>query len=569
MNRKVVLKVFLMLICLSLILQVPITGTLAASKAPILTLEINGNAAAAGFAPTVINNRLMIPARAIFDAFNGQLNWDKTTGTLSGTIQGDNIVLRTAQTTVMVNNQAKSMDLAPALVNGRFFVHESFVALVLAGTVNWDRATNLVAITSANNQARNVIFFHPDGFGLSHWGSLRTLIAGVDGRINWDRLPYMAPYTGHMLDGITGTSHGGATVHAYGVKVLRDSFGLNGTEEITALSGQRMSIMEEAVAAGYATALIQTGSVTEPGTAAFVASVRERGNHAEIARQLIESGVYVIMGGGERDMLPQGVNGRHGAGRLTDGVNLIERAKQLGYTIVYTRDELMALPANTTKVLGIFALNHTFNDRTEEALRTAKLPLYVPTAPTIAEMSSKALEILSMNPKTSEKGFFMVAEEEGTDNFPNNANAPGTFEAGRRADAAFGLFADFVNKNPNTLLITAADSNAGNMNIDDAEPGVAVGNVAINYDAAGVNVEAPLDGIDGAGTLPYVSVRGRDGLERAFSVVWASPHDLSAGILARAKGLNAERVNSLGVVDNTDIYRIMYYTLFGRWLGSR
>jgi alkaline phosphatase len=53
-----------------------------------------------------------------------------------------------------------------------------------------------------------------------------------------------------------------------------------------------------------------------------------------------------------------------------------------------------------------------------------------------------------------------------------------------------------------------------------------------------------------------------------FAVAWATRHDVTGDILARAKGLNAERVTRLGVVDNTDIYRIMYYTLFGKWLGE-
>ncbi|MCL0067930.1 hypothetical protein M1N67_03255 [Peptococcaceae bacterium] len=51
-------------------------------------------------------------------------------------------------------------------------------------------------------------------------------------------------------------------------------------------------------------------------------------------------------------------------------------------------------------------------------------------------------------------------------------------------------------------------------------------------------------------------------------MAWATPHDPSAGIVVRAKGLNANLVTELGVVDNTDIYRIMYYTLFGEWLGE-
>jgi hypothetical protein len=77
----------------------------------------------------------------------------------------------------------------------------------------------------------------------------------------------------------------------------------------------------------------------------------------------------------------------------------------------------------------------------------------------------------------------MVSEEEGTDNFPNATNAPGSFEAGRRADEAFGVYREFIRCNPRTLLLTAADSK----NIVDwrgtaAEPGHVV----------------PLDGFDGA-----------------------------------------------------------------------
>ena len=67
---------------------------------------------------------------------------------------------------------------------------------------------------SAAQQTGNVIFFHPDGAGVKHWGALRFLIAGPDGELNWDKLPAMAVYRGHMKDALTGTTHGGATVHA-------------------------------------------------------------------------------------------------------------------------------------------------------------------------------------------------------------------------------------------------------------------------------------------------------------------------------------------------------------------
>lgn len=565
MKKKIFHGMLLTLLVIGMILQ-PVVAQ-AARNSNQVSLLLNGNLVSSDVPTITQNGQTMISARVLLNSLGASISWNSRTQTLTGNLNNRDFSLTAGQTNLNIDDESVSLARSSQLINGQLFVHARSLIQALDGKLNWNSVNRTLNITYDVASPRNVIFFHPDGFGLSHWSSLRTLISGTDGRINYDRLPYLAPYTGHMADGITGTSHGGATVHAYGVKVLRDSFGLNGREEITALSGNKMSIMEEALSAGFATALIQTGSITEPGTAAFVASVAERGNHSEIARQLINSGVDIIMGGGERDLLPSGVTGRHGQGRRTDGLNLIEHARQLGYTVVYTRDELLALPDDTTRVLGVFASSHTFNDRTEEALRTAGLPLYVATAPTIAEMSEKTLAILSRNPKSREKGFFMVAEEEGTDNFPNNANAPGTFEAGKRADAAFEIFADFVELNENTLLITAADSNAGNMNIDDADLGVPVGNVAINSNNQGVNIEAPLDGIDGASTNPFVSAKGADNLERPFSVVWASPHDLSTGILARAKGLNGDRINYLGVVDNTDIYRIMFYTLFDRWLN--
>lgn len=90
--------------------------------------------------------------------------------------------------------------------------------------------------------------------------------------------------------------------------------------------------------------------------------------------------------------------------------------------MVYTRDELLKLPVNTQKVLGVFAADDTYNDFPEEALKTQNLPLYVPTAPTVGEMLDVTLRILSQK----ENNFLVVLEEEGIDNFSNFNNGVGT-----------------------------------------------------------------------------------------------------------------------------------------------
>jgi alkaline phosphatase len=341
-----------------------------------------------------------------------------------------------------------------------------------------------------------------------------------------------------------------------------------------------MSIMEEAIKAGFATALIQSGCITEAGTAVFIASVRDRwGDRPLIAQQIIESGLDVILSGGERFLLPQGVQGRHGVGERADGINLIKRAKELGYTVVYTRDELMAAAADpaVTRVLGVFAWGHTFNDKEEEVLRAERLPLYWPWAPTMYEMAEATLRILGRNPR-AERGIFIVAEDEGTDNFGNRSNARGSFEAGRRSDNAMGVFLRFLANNPNTLLLNAADSGAGAKSLRGLDPAgmeriratkVAEGYFASwhNTDPGGRRIFVPVDGIDGAGTVPFRAAPDKFGNRWEFVVQWLRD-DVAGHTVARAKGLNAGVVRRLGIVDSTDIYRIMYYTMFGKWLGE-
>ncbi|MEM6973259.1 MAG: alkaline phosphatase [Pseudomonadota bacterium] len=406
----------------------------------------------------------------------------------------------------------------------------------------------------AAQETGNVVFFHPDGTAVNHWTAARMHTVGPDGTLNWDRLPGIGVYTGHMRDRLTGTSHGGATTHAYGVKTVADSFGLDGTAPITAASGQQMSIAEEAMAAGKAVALVQTGHIAEPGTAAFVASVESRSNRHEIARQVIESRAQVIMAGGERYLLPEGVEGRHGAGMRGDDLNLIARAEELGYTIVYSREELLALdPAEVDRLLGVFASDHTFNDQEFERNALAGLPTYAPGAPSIAEMSAVALQIVSRD----EDGFFAVIEEEGTDNIANNMNAAGTLEALARADAATGVILDFIDNNPDTLLLMAADSDAAGLQVyTGSRAFTRDGHVVASTRGGGI-----LKGKQGAFGEVFMAKPDAQGVSLPFAIAFTGYSDVAGGILVRAAGLNHDRVEPL--MDNSDIYGLMHTTLFG------
>jgi alkaline phosphatase len=417
---------------------------------------------------------------------------------------------------------------------------------------------------NANSSQGNVIFIHPDGTSAAHWGAARLLYYGPDGRLNWDKMSELGVYTGHMKNQISATSNGGAVTHATGVKVNADSFGLDeNSKPVVALSGKNMTIMQEAVAAGKGTALINSGMIHEPGTAAFVAKAPHRRLFAEITKQVVESGVDVILGGGEMWYLPEGVAGKHtkpDQSQRKDGLNLIEQAKKKGYTVVYTKDELLKLPTNTKKVLGVFAADDTYNDFAEEGLKKLNLPNYVPTAPTVGEMLDVTLKIMS----NKGSNFLVVLEEEGTDNFSNFNNASGTLEALKHADDAIGVAMKYIESNSNTMLLTAADSDAGGLEV--------VGPTEIDFPLNKPLPEksangAPVDGIGGAKTAPFVSKPDKNGKSFPFAIAWSSLGDNSGGIVSRAHGLNADKLPT--TVDNTDIYRLMYRSLFGKEIPQK
>ena len=277
----------------------------------------------------------------------------------------------------------------------------------------------------------NMIFIHPDGTDAAYWEAGRIYWEGPDAVSQWDLLPEMTVYRGHMADQLDGTSNGGATVHAFGYKV--DGPGSYGTDSgapdvdagdvdppraIDALSGYSGSWLREAGNAGHPIGIVNDGDVAEPGTGAFLAEVATRDDPNGIVQQVIEGrpgsddqDPVVVMGGGEENFLPADtpycsaeeirsarredrsisldclVHRPAGAtltddvpesgGTRTDGVNLLQTAEEKGYTVVRTRSEFSRLraaveagdvDAGTLKVLGLFADEDIFNDEPEESL---------------------------------------------------------------------------------------------------------------------------------------------------------------------------------------------------------
>jgi alkaline phosphatase len=410
--------------------------------------------------------------------------------------------------------------------------------------------------SSFAGQTGSAVFIHPDGTGLGHWNAVRHLNVGPDGMLNWDKLDQLAAYRVHQKNWLSTTSHAGATTHAYGKKVHHDSYGMDRDQRLTALSGKPLSIMQEAMAAGIRTGIVNSGHIGEPGTGVFLASNEKRYDFNAVAVKVIESGAELIFCAGEVYTIPVGVMGRHGQeGLREDGRNLLKEAEERGYTVIFTREELLALEPGTNKVIGIFAARDTYNDQKEADLQAAGLETYDPAAPTLQEMVKVALSILGSDPQ---RQFFLVAEEEGTDNFSNKTNAKGMLDAIGRADQAIGVTVDYMEQHPQRpiLLIVGADSDAGSPSV------WAPRNKGEGYLLpATTGSGAELDGPDGQGGKPFYSAPDQFGNSYPFGISWANANDFSGSAVTRAHGFKSELLGTS--IDNTRIYRIFYEVLFG------
>lgn len=406
----------------------------------------------------------------------------------------------------------------------------------------------------------NVIYFETGGTGLQHWNMARLVKAGKDGRIAWDRLPSMALYRADCSDFPAGRTPAHHAMIASGRSLSADDCGRDqdGQPHLS-LSGKRLTLMQEAKESGMAVGIVTTDMLVSVRSGGLLMSGLGDASEAEdLPARLIESGVDVIFGGGEEWMLPFGKEGRHGRqGLRKDDRDLIEEARKAGYTVVFTREELDALPPNPGKVFGVFAAKSLYNPLPEDMLAAQNLPTYPPGAPTISELTAVALKILSQRTP-----FFLAVREGGADAFGAFQNASGVIEAMCRADDALGTALDFTAAHPDTLLLATSENSAGNpdailLSGDPAE-------VRMLRDAKDRN-GSPVDGLEtgekGEITKPFLSVPDSSGQRHEFVVCWASRMDTLGALVVRAAGNHSERVT--GSLTPTDLFPLFHETLFG------
>jgi hypothetical protein len=101
-------------------------------------------------APFINNGRTMIPLRVVADNLNGIVYWDNAERRVDLTnSKGTVVKLWIGNTMALIDNKQVTIEVPPAIINGRTFVPLRFVSEALGVTVNWDSFTRTVYLTTS------------------------------------------------------------------------------------------------------------------------------------------------------------------------------------------------------------------------------------------------------------------------------------------------------------------------------------------------------------------------------------------------------------------------------------
>lgn len=100
-----------------------------------------------GSTPVLVNNRTLLPIRAVVEEMGGTVAWDEETQTVTLHYNSDEIKLIIGSKSASLNGTAQTLDTAPDLINGRTMLPIRFIAESFHFVVAWNEETQTITLT--------------------------------------------------------------------------------------------------------------------------------------------------------------------------------------------------------------------------------------------------------------------------------------------------------------------------------------------------------------------------------------------------------------------------------------
>ncbi|EGG20953.1 alkaline phosphatase [Cavenderia fasciculata] len=279
---------------------------------------------------------------------------------------------------------------------------------------------------------RNIILLIGDGFGPASATMARIAKNGKTGVLNMDSHLVGTLKTFSSSSDVTDSA-AGATAYAAGVHTYNGAISVDpDTQKPVG------AIIDATTTQGLRSGLVVTTRLSDATPACFYAHSSQRQYEEFIISQVMNSDISVLMGGG-----------------LSKWSNAtLDTAKSRNYTIASTRDEMWA-SKNTSKILGLFAADNL-------PYEIDRVTFGMTHIPTLAEMTTKALQILS---EDNDSGFFLMVEGSQIDIAGHSNDAATQIRETLALDAAFQVVLEYAKNDPNTIVLMTADHETGGLTL--------------------------------------------------------------------------------------------------------
>ena len=274
-------------------------------------------------------------------------------------------------------------------------------------------------------RVKNIILFIGDGMGIGQIAVLKY--RSLPNKTNIEKLSNVGLIATYSADSLVTDSAAVATAIATGFKTKNHMVGVlpNGSKVET--------VLELAESLNKSTGLVTTTRITHATPAAFASHVTSRYDENEIAVQMLESGVDILLGGGRKIMKEH-----------------LSLAESLGFKIIFNRTQFLTV-GNAIKLLGLFAEDHM----------SYAIERNTTTEPSLAEMTKVAINILSRNGR----GFFLMVEGGRIDHACHENNMTKLIEEMVEFDEAIGVALEYAKTRNDTIIIVTADHETGGLTI--------------------------------------------------------------------------------------------------------
>lgn len=288
-----------------------------------------------------------------------------------------------------------------------------------------------VKFASENNFAqfqkpKSIILMIGDGMGLSQ---VSAVYLKQKENLNLKKIENIGLMTTYSSDKLITDSAAGATSLACGVKTYNGAIGVDSQKQSV------KTILEYFEDKKCATGLVATSSITHATPASFIGHQEKRSMQEEIASDIANSEIDLIIGGGLKYFTER-----------KDKVNLLEKMTSNGFHNFTDLDALRS--SNSRKNIALLA-----NDELPQISNGR--------GDFLANATEIALNKLSANAK----GFFLMVEGSQIDWGGHDNDQNYIFSELIDFDKAVGVAIEFVDKTPQTLLIVTADHETGGMAI--------------------------------------------------------------------------------------------------------